>query len=267
MKNKTKSPKVLLSFPMGLLVGAIIAFATAAIIDSQVQFVLLERYLPPLLTAAATLASASFAIAGVRWNIQNQNILAHDMRCRKLSAARASLPLALSEFVDLCDKHISHHANNTDQVIQGSESLSDTAHDTLKAVIENAEPETQHALSFLLMAYQVMLSRYFSKKSENKDEFDSEASRTLAKHNHASDIIYWASLKALASIQFGYARTKIEPIDYEVARKRFEFDLQHCKRSDGWLLVNDPTYQAYFCRAIENKESGFFKKDFFQQDR
>lgn len=261
----SKNPKILLNFPLGLLIGSVLAFGVSAIIDAKVGETLVNRYLPPLLTAAATLTSASLAIAGVRWNIQNQNELSQIARDRKLAAARASLPLALSELVEVCDRHIAHHSNNTDRVAPGSESLSETAQATFKAVIENATDKTQESLSFLLLAYQVMLSRYYSRQSEAKDAIHTEDGSKLARYKHASSIVHWASLKALASVQFSYARTRNEAADEDRARKIFEFEVKGCRTYEGWVLSNDEIYRKYFEMAIEDPHSGFFKPNYFER--
>ena len=162
-----KGKSWLWNFPLGLTCGACFAFSFAWLIDAEVWVGTKEKYLPALLTASATLISATVAVAGVLRGIQNQSMLADQARRRKLLAARASLPLALTELHKLAENQLVHHANATQQTENDFTQMSGTAQETLKLVIEHANAPTQKSLSFLLMAYQVLQARHLTEFSDH----------------------------------------------------------------------------------------------------
>ena len=157
----------ILNFPLGLFLGAVAAFSVAAFLDAEVKIELLNRFGPSLLSALTTLVAAAIAVTGVLKNIENQNNLAEQARQRKLAAARAVLPLSLSEFYKVCDRHLARLANGERTVIEGQPELSSTSHETLKLVIENADHVTQKSLAFLLMCYQVVVARYHDEQASD----------------------------------------------------------------------------------------------------
>lgn len=270
MSENSAGPKGqdwLLNFPLGITLGAISAFGLSWLIDTKLWNSNAERYLPALIAAGATLVSATVAVAGVLRNIRNQNILAEHARFRKLTAARASLPLALSELSKLSENHIARLSNGDKQVESGSEEISTAAHETLKLVIEHANEPTQKSLSFLLMAYQVLQASYHEEKApEPYDNPETEAAQLLAKHHRASGIISWAAFKALVAVQFQYAR-KGEEIDRSsIARTYFERELQNCSARGGWLLINDPLFRDRFDVAIRNTERTLLNPEYFYRN-
>lgn len=261
-KNTLKA-KFIFNFPFGLLIGSWLALGFAMLIDEEVNAVILDHYVSTAIVAAATIFSASLAIWGVLWNIASQQDIVEDRRQRKLIAARASLPLALSEFIKLCENHIFHLANDTPKVSETSESLSEETQATLKLVVEHAEETVQSQIGNLLMFYQVVLARYFYSQSERKRQVETAAEGQLRLHYRACEIVMWESLRALISAQFYYARTEHDGYTQQDARQSFERALPHCRTEDGWSLTNDPVFRSYFQKAIENKESGFFKPNYF----
>lgn len=261
--KNTRRASFIFNFPLGLLIGSWLALGLAMLIDANVSAVVADHYVSTAVVASATVFSASLAIWGVLWNVASQQDIVEEQRKRRLAAARASLPLALSEFLKLCDSHIFHLANDTPKVNENSENLSEETQATLKLVIEHAEENVQSEIGNLLMFYQVALASYFHYQSENK--YRTEADSKLRLHNRASEIIRWESLRALVSAQFHYARTDQGEYTKIDARQLFERALPHCRTDGGWCLTNEPVFEHYFRRAIEDKESGFFKPNYFKQ--
>ena len=253
----------ILNFPLGLFWGAVTAFSVAAFLDAEVKSDLLNRVGPSMLSALTTLLAAAIAVTGVLRNIENQNSLAEQARQRKLAAARAVLPLALSEFYKVCDSHLTRLSNGERTVTEGQPELSSTSHETLKLVIENADPVTQKSLGFLLMCYQVVVARYHDEQASDPEELETEASIKLAKYSRASALGLWASLKALVAVQFEYARKGEEKDRTDMAKRSFEFELMHCKRRDGWLLTNDELYRELLEANVADPSKTFLNPSYF----
>lgn len=253
----------ILNFPLGLCLGAVAAFSVAWLVDAEFKSELLNRLGPSVLSALTTLLAAAIAVTGVLRNIENQNNLAEQARQRKLAAARAVLPLSLSEFYKVCDNHLTRLANGERTVVDGQPELSSTSHETLKLVIENADPVTQKSLAFLLMCYQVVIARYHDEQASDLEEPKTEASITLAKYNQAAALGLWASLKALVSVQFEYARKGEEGDRAEIAMKTFEFELMHCKRRDGWMLLNDALFKELLEAKVADPSRTFLNPNYF----
>jgi hypothetical protein len=253
----------ILNFPLGLFLGAVTAFSVAWFVDAEFRSELLDRLAPSVLSALTTLVAAVIAVTGVLRNIENQNSLAEQARQRKLAAARAVLPLSLSEFYKVCDNHLTRLANGERTVTDGQPELSPTSHETLKLVIENDDPVTQKSLTFLLMCYQVVIARYHEEQASDPEAIETEASIKLAKYNRAYALGLWASLKALVAVQFEYARKGEERDRTELAMKTFEFTLMRCKRRDGWLLLNDALFKELLEAKVADPSRTFLNPNYF----
>jgi len=253
----------ILNFPLGLFLGAVTAFSVAWFVDAEFKSELLGRLAPSVLSALTTLVAAAIAVTGVVRNIENQNNLAEQTRQRKLAAARAVLPLSLSEFYKVCDSHLTRLANDERTVIGGQAELSATSQETLKLVIENADHVTQKSLGFLLMCYQVVVARYHDEQASDPEAIETEASIKLAKYSRASALGLWASLKALVAVQFEYARKGEERDRADMAARTFEFELIHCKRRDGWLLTNDALFKELLEAKVADPSRTFLNPNYF----
>ena len=209
-----------------------------------------------LLTIGATLISAILAILAVAYNVSNQNRLAEDSRERKLIAAKASLSVALSDIVSLCEAHIEYLANGSNGKLD-VRYMSENTKESIQLVIEFAEKGDRNSLVFLLNSYQVLKARNID-STNSKFDWSSDDTQILQKKNTAKKIIDWASYKALVNNQFDYARTSTKIPDSASVRPSFERDLDFVRRKEMWLLINDDVFKKAFNEAKENQESGFF---------
>ena len=222
------------------------------------------------LSTLATIISAILAVSAVSYNVWNQNRLADNARERKLIAAKARLSVALSDIVSLCETYIEYLANGSNGKLDVRH-MSENTKESIQLVIEFAEKGDRNSLVFLLDSYQVLMARNrdftyckidWPLAIEERDN-KQEDTQKLNKRNTAQKIIDWVSFKALVNIQFDYARTSTKIPDSAFARPSFERDLSSVRRNEMWYLSNDEIFKKMFTKAVENKESGFFKPDYF----
>ena len=211
------------------------------------------------LSPIATLMSAILALLAVAYNVWNQNRLADDIRKRKFIAAKASLSVALSELVSLCNAHIKYLANGSSGRLNQI-CMTQQTKETIQLVIEHAENDDANSLVSLLHNYQVLMTR-----NENfKDcKFNwTQNNQDYRKINTAYRIIDWVSYKELVHNHFDYARFSRKIPKFSSRRDEFEIALIHTERNKGRLLTDDDRFEEYFDRAVVNKESGFFHPKF-----
>ena len=209
-----------------------------------------------LLTFGATLISAILAILAVAYNVSNQNRLAEDSRERKLIAAKASLSVAISDIVSLCEAYIEYLANGSNGKLD-VRYMSENTKESIQLVIEFAEKGDRNSLVFLLNSYQMLKARNID-STHSKIDWSSDDPQILHKNNTAQKIIDWVSYKALVKNQFYYARNSTKIPDSASVRNSFESDLGYVRRKEVWFLTNDDVFKKAFNKTIENQESGFF---------
>ena len=224
-----------------------------------------KDFLSPL----ATLISAILAIFAVAYNVWNQNRLADETRERKLIAAKASLSVALSDIVSLCEAYIEYLANGSNGKLDVRH-MSENTKESIQLVIEFAEKGDRNSLVFLLNSYQVLMARNrdftyckIDWPLAVADRDGEQDTQKFNKTNTAIRIIDWVSYKALVNIQFDYARTSTKIPDSASARPSFERDLSAVSRNEMNFLTNDDIFKEMFTKAVKNKKSGFFKPDYF----
>lgn len=264
----------LLPFFIGMLVGIESNLVFMLIFD---KFILGESHDPfidktfaPVFTSAFILIGAIFALGGVLWNIKNQNDL-EEMRIeRKLIAARASLPVALSELVNICKHHVIQITSQRKYSTREAIIMSEYAQETIKEVIENSDGIIVKKLSNLLACYQIAKSEYDllvyghkipkdkkrpghierhgrterssqmerpdQKKRSSQMERSSQKEGTDQKNrldqNEIQLVVLWISLKALTECYFSYGRGAEFKPDDDKALKSFKKDLEANRRVD-----------------------------------
>ncbi|MFD1157837.1 hypothetical protein [Roseovarius aestuarii] len=96
-----KYEKLLRNTAFGGLVGTLVTLALVWAFDSDVSTEI-KRFYTFVFTACITLAAATLTLYGVFSNIENQQTQAQQDRNRKLLAAKALLPNALSKMCEAC---------------------------------------------------------------------------------------------------------------------------------------------------------------------
>lgn len=251
------------NFPLGLCLGSILTLLFCAAFDSA----WISTDNPLFLTVISGLfvfSASGLATLGVLSTIENTRELADTASARKLTAARAALPLALNELTDLCDSYVEYIANGC-LGFKGNKILSETSQQTIQLVIEYADQEAQERLSNLVKFYQVSIAR--SQDSSNfKVDWTSSDPQVLYKIKAAYRIADWTAIRCLAGEFYEYSRRNGILGKREGSRRLFERYVSDVSLSSGWLLTNDRTFSNYFDLISENKESSFFKPDFFRVD-
>lgn len=207
----------------GLTIGACSAFALAYILDSNVSSGLKEFY-TYIISALLTLIAAALTLVGVFATIAHQRELEQRARFKKLEAARAFLPNALSRMCELSDYAILYSHNFDDFMSRLGEdefrdisssrlTLTDEIISILRDVIELTDDDKlSRRLSGLLREHQVFLARWRSLFSSDRDSFiqttEDVRQRTVS----------WAYLGAISASLFTYARGESLTVDTTVGQ-------------------------------------------------
>lgn len=169
------------------------------------------------LTIGATLLASAVALAGVLFNIENQNVINEQNRHKKFLACRAFLPQALSELFNLCRNGMKysfkfHQFEAEFGKIEFEEKsikdlcLSDGLTSILKEIIEfSDEASVSDRLSGILREHQILLARW-------KGEFTTDNAMTIRLPSYYSQrTVAWAYLGAICAsmLQFARGETKI----------------------------------------------------------
>ena len=250
---------LLLGVALGL--GFILIFSELLFEENYENFV--ENMFSPIATIISTLIIVCSALFGVYWTIKNQNHLANFATRQKLKAARASLPMALSELSRICKLHILQIANKGNYHTSESMILSDTAHETIRTVIENSCDTIQKELTRLLTYHQISMNRYNS-------FIVAPPTPPSGQKMHISEvnlIVLWASLRALVGCYFDYGRgAKFQP-DFDNALKVFKSELIDYRHEDQILTITPADSVDMFSEYLE-KESvegcGFLDPNFLK---
>ena len=254
---------LLLNFPLGLCIGLISAFGIAAIIDSDVYNELSSEISSVISGVIIILIPTAFATAGVWWNISNQNRLAETIRKRELKSAMISMPSALYEFSILCDKHINYLTNDKYTIPKKSMTLDIRVEEVFKSIIKHKDSSTEEPLNNLLSYYQVCLAGYYY-ILENSNYGGKYTEVKYHKILRAKSIIRWTGLKALVTAHYSMARNNTSEFILSDARGIFERLLSQTIDINSYYLTNDEIFKNLFTEAIADKNSSFFKPNFFK---
>ena len=205
--------KLLLNFPLGLLLGSVSSLCLAMMLDASVSEAL-QKHSTSLYSSAASLAAATLAVFGVFANISNQNAENLHARHRKSLASKALLPRALARFCDVS----SNAANTLNQVVNGEIRMRDLEgthvfdlpEDVVKVFKDQIEltenDEAAERLAGLLRDHQVFHSRLKSQLSGPENVVDNFAyNREL--------IVSWIYLHCVATTLFRFARGRTNVLD------------------------------------------------------
>ena len=224
------SIKFLKNFPAGVCLGFVLAFILCAIFDANFT-ANLKQFYAYLVTAVVSLGAATLALSGVLANLQLQTKHREEDRLRRLSAARAFLPHALSSMCEI-SKFGMINSHNTRQIkpkdmpadfIERSireTRLSDETISILKDIVELSTDNSSDRIQLILREHQAFSARWRSFVRSDDEaiihSFSDATDRTIS----------WAVLYALSATAFSYARGKALYVDEDVTEDSISAALQ-----------------------------------------
>ncbi|MBM2294193.1 hypothetical protein JQX09_19890 [Sulfitobacter pseudonitzschiae] len=202
----------------GMLLGLLIAFSTAAIIDTTASSQLRQNAVY-LISAVTTLIAATLAIVGVLSNIQTQRELEAKRRHRKFLSVKSVFPNALSDACDVFERGI--RLSTTYELDAQEAGIHEHNRATLKKVRIPADvtnifrdiieftddDQVAERVSGLLREYQVALARWRSLSDENLLTTETDIRMRT---------VFWAYLYAITASLFDIARGNSSRLETKV---------------------------------------------------
>jgi hypothetical protein len=204
--NLTIVRKFLLNFPLGVLCGTVLTL-TMLWASELTRAEDINRMIPGLFGALVGLIAATLALAGVLSNIENQNLIAAEIRRKDLAAWRATLPLVLSKLVSISRNGMLAALRKGDAARWSQSTLEDKLEltsnqmEVLRNSIKYSGEESAAWLAVLIARYQVYLSRSHDLMSSD------------SKFEKLDTALDWATLYALAEHCFSFARGETDKIE------------------------------------------------------
>ncbi|WP_282181699.1 hypothetical protein [Aliiroseovarius marinus] len=247
----------LLNTPIGMFIGVIAGIVLSWILSGEfgTEWTRLYTF---VVTALISLAVAGFALFGVFISIGTQFERDEEARRRKLMAANALLPSALSGMcktfmsgakasVELAENDALREDPEFEKSTRADLMLSESALQTIRDVIEQHhrdQAEVAHRLSDLLKLHQVYFARW-------QGEFDDEE-MLVSEEQNFERTVNWAGLYAVSETMFNYARERgdMKPIDQSGVVRALKFTvnphflrhedeyLREAKSEERWLQEN-----------------------------
>ena len=157
-------------FLFGTSVFGLVLLIFAIVTDSQIRNTVIQ-HLPEMITALGSLIAAYLAVKGISHQVQSKIEIETSRRKSQLEAAKASLPLALSELHDACRSAIRftyQTDRHADGVVEGSKAfaMSESALAILKECISYSDAKSAVRLANVIRHYQVSYSRTVSSYEE-----------------------------------------------------------------------------------------------------
>jgi hypothetical protein len=199
------------TFLDGIALGAFIVllafFLAAAFFGLQPFGSKADSYIQTLMTCLATAGTGYLAIRGIREQIQSnvENELAR--RAERLRAAKATLPLALSELVrnsrEMLTAVFMGHFSKADIIVKNfnaSEIL-----DILTKCIQYSDQQSGDRIAQIIRYIQVLTARTDARLFRNQIPTNVR-DWGLVGHDRIDFAIHWAVLSAICTSAFGFAR-------------------------------------------------------------
>jgi len=166
-----------------------------------------DIYAQTLITALATAATGYLAVRGIREQIQENIEAEKQRRYESLRAARATLPIALSDVIRISRKmQKAIFSGKLASVERDFASLnSPNLFETLTKCIQYSDQQSGDRLSQLIRYIQVLQARYEEKYFKGAIP-PHEMNWFLVGTNRIDYAIGWAVLDAICTSAFGYAR-------------------------------------------------------------
>lgn len=245
LKPKIYFKRLLKNTAFGVLVGFISALCLAAVIDADVPPGIKEFYIF-ILTAVLSLIAAALTLIGVFATIESQQEIELRARRKRLEAARAFLPSALSKLCNISNHGVLYSSRfeifraDMGMVEFRDRSLSDLdltdeIISVFREIVELCEDDAvAQRISGLLREHQVFFARWQS-------EFEVSQVHVIV---NSEDIrlrtVAWAYLGAIASSIFEYARGEADTISTTVSGA----DIASWLRNSGYVSLHEDDYSS-----------------------
>ncbi len=236
-----KHEKLLRNTAFGLFMGSAFTLLFMWVLDGIADDDW-KKFASSIFSVLAAFAGSTLALLGVFSNIENQKVLSADARARKLVAAKAFLPAALSKLCELSAKGVRYsykfESLKSDLGIDSFREkslndlgLSDDTIGILKEVIECSDDKlVQDRIGGLLREHQMLYAQWGT-------GFD--RTRVLP-INHLESIqerpVSWAYIYAISCSMFDFARNETDTVDENVNERDIRSALNFC--SDGEIDIN-----------------------------
>jgi hypothetical protein len=193
--------------------------------------------------------SAAIAASGLAlWGIQHQITIARNdlakERLRKLLAARATLPIVLSEIHNICKERIKQITNPLPASRIGPWPISQPHIDTLKACIELSNGSVRENLEDICRVYQAACARWVDLERNILTKYlDFGEATEYDQHEATLAIIDWQVMSEIAGVIFPFSRGKSENVDRLSVREKSLVSLNLLTDANGFFLVDSRIYK------------------------
>jgi hypothetical protein len=202
----------------GIVFGVFISSLIYLFLFMLLDFGLTEKahdYVIAFLVTASTVFAAGIALRGSRAQILQAESLEEVRRLRSLSAAVATLPLALSNIADACMNNMKRHFDANDLASGGPQVTEFASIDaetmvTLKECIQFSDAVTRGKMQSVIRSYQVLRSR--NEGLQIGHHIQAHQQNIAADHKQVNDVLHWAALHALTAHMFAFARGEVESV-------------------------------------------------------
>jgi hypothetical protein len=187
--------KFIRNFPAGVFVGLLIGMAYMTVVGG-VWSDKVDEYGVYIITTIATLFASAVAITTAIWDAEYK-------RRRKLNAARAALPLALSDLVLVAEQVFQlsilpkrdFRSEKTRREINSILKTDLSAFDTIRSCIESSDDVTGEFLAGIIRHYQIYRARILGSAEDPRMAY--------LREDHPAE---WAFFLALLNECFDFAR-------------------------------------------------------------
>lgn len=211
----------------GTFLGGGFVLAIGAEISAETR-----EYLLYALTAIITLFASAMALFGTFHLINHQKEIETENRRRRLDAARATLPLALSETLSFCEKVHSAYANLEEirsdpklvrQTIEDAK-LDEETLSVIRDCIEHSDQPANIWLSTIVAHAQIMTSRI--------RDTALDPHTVMLGHGRADRMVFAAETSVICEHLFDFARVGSTPSE-KIAPEKLRAFVEHSKWSTG----------------------------------
>lgn len=249
---------------LGLAAGFIISVLIVWALEDAPAIV--QTFLSDHVTHAVTLLAAALALFGISRQVQSNFEMTERARLAKLDAAKATLPIVLSNINRLCKERYYAIALGTGSPTAGARwQISDIELSTLKECIEHADGIEKELMLEICRIYQVLVARWETLEFEelfHAPDVPEGSGALLTRLEQFGAISNWATLKAVCTALFDYARgANSEPTSDAIAD-----DVLHTlgrintggpTGSGGGLLTNNGDFRRYVERKVASRRIEF----------
>lgn len=240
----------------GLALGVTLGFIASTVLfwawDDTTGVV--QQHLSEQITHIVTLFAAVLALFGISKQIQSNVELSEAARQARLDAARATLPIVLSNISTLAEERIYALVNGNVEPEPGVKwEFSDVELNTLKECIEHSTGLEKKLMLQICRVYQVLIVRWEALEPEDlffmKKVSDGDLS-ILNQRAQFGALTNWATLKAICNSLFDYARGEESSPDVDAIKDNVISILEWLNSggragSGGRMLTNNVDFRRY----------------------